>query len=183
MSLIKVNKNENPYHIIGEYIEKHITYIDNIIAVISLDGNIINELFLVEITTESNFIWQIDWWEGEENVELIDFFFVRDACKRCDNNDLISRQAAIAAIEFGITYAKKINKETGEVTVLFEESNAELEKAIDRIKQLPPAQPKRGKWIKFSEHGTCPYCGNCVDLVGGKENNFCSECGADLRGK
>ena len=95
MSLIKVNKNKNPYHIIGEYIEKHITYVDDIIAVISLDGNIINELFLVEITTESNFIWQNDWWEGEENVELIDFFFVSDACKRCDNNDLISRQQAI----------------------------------------------------------------------------------------
>lgn len=99
MSLIKVNKNENPYHIIGEYIEKHITYVDDIIAVISLDGNIINELFLVEITTESNFIWQNDWWEGEENVELIDFFFVSDACKRCDGNDLISKQAAIDTLE------------------------------------------------------------------------------------
>lgn len=163
MSLIKVNKNKNPYHIIGEYIEKHITYIDDIIAVISLDGNIINELFLVEITTESNFIWQNDWWEGEENVELIDFFFVRDACKRCDNNDLISKQQAIDAVEFGITYAKKINKETGEVTVLFEESNAELEKVIDRIKQLPPAESQiiRCKNCKHYKYGMCmKICAN-----------------------
>lgn len=55
--------------------------------------------------------------------------------------DCISRKAAIEAVEFGITYAKAINKETGEVTVLFEESNAELQEAADRIKQLPPAQP------------------------------------------
>ena len=188
MSLIKVNKNENPYHIIGEYIEKHITYVDDIIAVISLDGNIINELFLVEITTESNFIWQRDWWEGEENVELIDFFFVSDACKRCDNNDLISRQTAIDAVEFGITYAKKINKETGEVTVLFEKSNAELEKAIDRIKQLPPAQPKRGKWILKSYRWECDQCGCLIRRVnpfkGNEWNyNFCPNCGAEMRGK
>lgn len=55
--------------------------------------------------------------------------------------DCISRKAAIEAVEFGITYAKAINKETGEVTMLFEESNAELQEAADRIKQLPPAQP------------------------------------------
>lgn len=66
------------------------------------------------------------------------------------DTDTISRKAAIEAVEFGITYAKAINKETGEVTVLFEESNAELQKAADRIKKLPSAQPKRikGRWIK-----------------------------------
>lgn len=58
------------------------------------------------------------------------------------DDDAISRKAAIEAVEFGITYAKAINKETGEVTVLFEESNAELQEAADRIKQLPPAQPQ-----------------------------------------
>ena len=61
--------------------------------------------------------------------------------------DTISRKAAIDAVEFGITYAKAINKETGEVTVLFEESNAELQKAADRIKQLPPAQPEPYKGV------------------------------------
>ena len=81
MSLIKVNKNKNPYHIIGEYIEKHITYVDDIIAVISLDGNIINELFLVEITTESNFIWQNDWWEGEEYIDLFGIYTDEDFLK------------------------------------------------------------------------------------------------------
>ena len=64
--------------------------------------------------------------------------------------DCISRKAAIEAVEFGITYAKAINKETGEVTVLFEESNAELQEAADRIKQLPPAQPEP-RWIQVTE--------------------------------
>ena len=57
-------------------------------------------------------------------------------------NDPIERQAAIDAIEFGITYAKAINKETGEVKELFQASNDELRKAADRIKQLPSAQPE-----------------------------------------
>ena len=56
--------------------------------------------------------------------------------------DTISRAKAIEAVEFGITYAKAINKETGEVIALFEESNAELKEAANRIKQLPPAQPE-----------------------------------------
>lgn len=55
--------------------------------------------------------------------------------------DLISRQAAIEAVDFGITYAKAIDIETGEVKELFKESNEELTKAAERIKQLPPAQP------------------------------------------
>ena len=38
-------------------------------------------------------------------------------------DDLISRQAAIDAVEFGVTYAKAINKSTGEVKELFKEGN------------------------------------------------------------
>ena len=69
------------------------------------------------------------------------------------DDDTISRKAAIEAVEFGITYAKAINKETGEVTALFEESNAELQEAADRIKQLPPTQPAQTerKWILCNE--------------------------------
>ena len=80
--ILKVKQNENPYDVIGNYIEKHIPVIDDVIAVISIDGKIRNELLLVENSYTNNFVWQIDWWEGEENVELIDFFFVSDACKK-----------------------------------------------------------------------------------------------------
>jgi len=56
-------------------------------------------------------------------------------------DDLISRTAALDAVELGITYAKVINIETGEATELFKASNTELRKAIDRIKALPTVQP------------------------------------------
>lgn len=85
--------------------------------------------------------------------------------------DTISRQAAIDEANAWLLDCLKVNKQDRSCGL------------IRRLEDLPSAQPKRGKWIKYSEHGTCPYCGNCVDLVGGKENNFCSECGADLRGK
>jgi len=65
----------------------------------------------------------------------------------CD--DCISRQAAIDAVAFGITYATGVNMETGEVSHPFAESNQELRKAIHRICELPPVnpQPKTGHWI------------------------------------
>ena len=60
----------------------------------------------------------------------------------------ISRQAAIEAIEFGITYARVINKETGEVKELFQEGNDELRKAVERVKALPSAKPEKVKCEK-----------------------------------
>lgn len=59
-----------------------------------------------------------------------------------NSSDLISRQAAIDAIEFGITYVRAINKETGEVKELFQEGNNELRKAAERVNGLPSAQPE-----------------------------------------
>ena len=56
--------------------------------------------------------------------------------------DAISRQAAIEAVKFGITYASAINTETGEVKPMFVESNDELQKAINRICELPSVAPK-----------------------------------------
>lgn len=179
MSLIKVNKNENPYDVIGNYIEKHTPVIDDIIAVISIDGKICNELLLVdgEIGSTNNFVWQIDWWEGEENVELIDFFFVSDACKRCDNNDLISRQAAI-----------DIAKELTITLDGYEMSNQAVMNYCAEIMQLPPAHPKRGKWILKSYRWECDQCGCLIRRVnpfkGNEWNyNFCPNCGAEMRGK
>lgn len=65
--------------------------------------------------------------------------------------DTISRQAAIDAAEFGITYAKAVDKNTGEVINLFEESNKELKKAVERIKNLPSAESEPAiplSWIE-----------------------------------
>lgn len=98
------------------------------------------------------------------------------------DNDTISRQAAIDAVEFGLTYAKAINKETGVVKNLFEESNKELMKAVERIKQLPSAQPRKKKeWIDRGKDMTlrweCPVCGRRDRHI----YNFCPDCGEDLR--
>ena len=56
--------------------------------------------------------------------------------------DTISRQAAIDAVEFGITFAKVIDKSTRDVKELFREGNHSLTEAIKRIKNLPSAQPE-----------------------------------------
>jgi len=140
--ILKVKQNENPYDVIGNYIEKHIPVIDDVIAVISTDGKIRNELFLVdgEIGSTNNCVWQIDWWEGEENVELIDFFFVSDACKNNNNYDLISREQAIEAIE-----TEKI-KHGNYLT----SSYVGYEMAEKVVKQLQPIQPEP-HWIPVTK--------------------------------
>lgn len=170
--ILKVKQNENPYDVIGNYIEKHIPVIDDVIAVISIDGKIRNELLLVEISSTNNFVWQIDWWEGEENVELVDFFFVNDACKKNNNNDLISRQQAIDAL----------NK-LGESTYEVDYGIVDCDDAINAIAALPPTEPKRGKWIKISPANIyeCSECGKSVMTNDICAYDFCHGCGADMR--
>lgn len=78
--MIKVKKGQNPYSVIGQYIRDHVSAIEDMIAVIEIDGKTLNELFMVDMTVDGYFIWESDWYEGEENVALIDFFPVSDAC-------------------------------------------------------------------------------------------------------
>ena len=104
-------------------------------------------------------------------------------------SDLISRQDAINAVKFGITYAKAINKSTGEVKELFKEGNKALNEAAERLKELPSAQPEiiRCKDCRFYEfkQGSLPwnnsrrYCNRSVSLST-QENDYCSY--AELRG-
>ena len=77
--------------------------------------------------------------------------------------DVISRQDAIDAVEFGITYVKVLNKENGEVMELFKKSNEELQKAVNRIEALPSVQPeiihcKECKYAHMTYDGDCKYC-------------------------
>lgn len=62
------------------------------------------------------------------------------------SNDLISRQAAIDAIEWGKTYLSVFDKD-GNVSRPFEVANNELLNAIDRIKEIPSAQD----WMPVTE--------------------------------
>ena len=80
--LIKVQENQDPYSVIGNYISENMTAIEDIIAVIEINGVISNELFLVDMNEDDYFSWKSDWWEGEKNVALLDFFPVSEACKK-----------------------------------------------------------------------------------------------------
>lgn len=79
--MFEVPYGQDPYNAIGEYIRNHITVIEDIIAVIGIDGSITNTLFMVDMDVPGYFIWNTDWYEGEKNVALIDFFPVSEATK------------------------------------------------------------------------------------------------------
>lgn len=76
--MFKVPYGQDPYNVIGEYIKNHITVIEDIIVVIEIDDNIIKTLFMAE---NGDLVWDNDWYEGEKNVVLIDFFPVSEATK------------------------------------------------------------------------------------------------------
>ena len=97
--------------------------------------------------------------------------------------DTISRQAAIDALKSCYCGGED---SCGEPWI-YESS------AIDAIKKLPPAQPKRGKWIDKGITGDWQYqtdgrgrswhewqCDQCKDMVK-KRSFYCPNCGADMR--
>ena len=100
--MFKVVDGKDPYTEIGEYIRNHITAIEDIIATIEIDGIKTNELFMVDVQEDGYFVWESDWYEGEKNIALIDFFPVSEA-QRANQNvqsaDTISRQDAIDEIK------------------------------------------------------------------------------------
>ena len=77
--LVNVNKGHDAYSVIGNYILNHVTAIEDMIAVIQINGVIIKELYMVDVDADGYFYWKSDWWEGEEDVALLDFFPVSDA--------------------------------------------------------------------------------------------------------
>lgn len=79
--LCKVEKGQDPYTVIGNYISDHMKYLEDMIATISIDGKTTNELFMVDMDADGYFVWKSDWWEGEKNISLVDFFPVSDAKK------------------------------------------------------------------------------------------------------
>lgn len=78
-TLVNVNKGQDAYSVIGNYILNHVTAIEDMIAVIQINGVIIKELYMVDVNADGYFYWESDWWEGEEDVALLDFFPVSDA--------------------------------------------------------------------------------------------------------
>ena len=122
--MLKVPYGQDPYSVIGKYIRDHITTIEDIIAVIEINDITTNQLFMVDMNEENYFIWDNDWYEGEKDVALIDFFPVSEAINpsfqidSIESNDTISRRAAIDEI-------RKCRF---------------VVDAIEKIRVLPPAQ-------------------------------------------
>ena len=87
--IFKVPDGQNPYSTIGRYIEDNITAIEDMIAVIEIDGITMNELLLVDMHEDGYFVWKSDWWEGEKDIALIDFFPVSDAQKPSAPHEII----------------------------------------------------------------------------------------------
>ena len=88
--------------------------------------------------------------------------------------DCISRQAAIDAIE---REKVKVFHE------LYDEAwNDAINGCKEVIEQLPPIQPKRGKWkIVTDNNGQHMECNRCGEWRYHQEQKFCGECGADMR--
>ena len=88
--------------------------------------------------------------------------------------DCISRQQAIDAL--ATMYCK--SDEDGYVWIIRSDAWA-------RIDSLPPAEPKRGKWIRDGHHIRCDQCGMYMcdtDREGDRiPTEFCPNCGADMR--
>ena len=133
--MFKVPNGQDPYSAIGKYIRDHITAIEDIIAVIKINEVETNQLFMVDTNEENYFIWETDWWEGEENVTLIDFFPVSEAQRAnqsVQSADTISRRDAIETI-FNEPLCESGMKERTAIAVVLA--------IYEKIKSLPSAQP------------------------------------------
>ena len=94
-------------------------------------------------------------------------------------NDLISRQAAIDAVNrlsLGETDAVRLSM-----------------RIADYLNRMPPAQPerKKGKWIRHDEiknvyggiYIECSECGEKYVVQHILDEKYCRNCGADMRGE
>lgn len=83
---------------------------------------------------------------------------------------LISRQAAIDALK------RKQDDGKGDISRFY---NTIIQHDIEAIEQLPPAEPKRGKWIhngsQWENRWICSECGYMYYL---QKPNFCPNCGS-----
>ena len=74
-------------------------------------------------------------------------------------DELISRQAAIDAL-----------------------TDIDVEEAVIRIELLPPAEPKRGKWVYQIGMIKCDQCLRAIRRIDHDGLlNFCPNCGSDMR--
>ena len=94
------------------------------------------------------------------------------------NNDLISRQAAIERATKEHDFYRGASIPTDKAR------RDELLNVMCWLNELPSAEPKKGKWLDFSNEGyvECPFCHSATNCDGNKEElHYCYSCGADMR--
>lgn len=86
------------------------------------------------------------------------------------SDELISRQAAIKDAESWVAvdeYEKHLQKQV-----------------IEWLKDFPPAEPKKGKWLYQKGMLKCDQCLRAIRRIDHDGIlNFCPNCGADMRGE
>ena len=129
---------------------------------------------------EHGFFYNSDLQELLDEQPTIDISNTSNTSNTLGALDCVDRQKAIDAVKFGITYAKAFNKSTGEVKELFKEGNKALNEAAERLKELPSAQPRKGKWIDSGYGVECSLCGEWYPHASIARNqlNFCPNCGS-----
>ena len=107
--------------------------------------------------------------KGKEDAESEKRTDKRTETHACDS---ISRQAAIEVVQ---NRHMMLSKEK----VLL----------INDLEKLPPAEPKRGKWIPITNGRLGHECDQCHEYAPSYESGneylsrFCHNCGADMRGE
>ena len=104
------------------------------------------------------------------------------------DSDTISRKAAIDALwAERMKHDEEMERNLETCSFALRADNKarrnRVEEDIEIIRQLPPAQPKTGKWAlqsdDYHEYYECDQCGMAVGLD--DVRNFCPNCGADMR--
>ena len=91
-------------------------------------------------------------------------------------SDLIDRQAAIR-------WVKTECNPYGKPTLDFESGK----KVIEHLKQMPPAERKKGKWVRIEDENgdfLCWECSKCGDryVMPYHRASYYPNCGAEMRG-
>ena len=60
--------------------------------------------------------------------------------------------------------------------------NMRVHRKVVALPTVDAMEVVHGQWIKRPDERICPFCNDRYSYFGGKEKNFCSNCGAKMDG-